>query len=60
MKQKGFIYAVYIEGQFIEHFATPQDAKNFLEDNKVMGDQKTVIRPIVYFTHKRSGKEASK
>lgn len=58
MKQKGFIYGLYIEGMFIEHFATPEDAKSFTKDSQVSGDQKVVIRPVVYFTHK--GKESSK
>ena len=57
MKTAGFIYALYIEGQFIEHFKTADDAKNFCKSGNVVGDQKVVVRPIVYFRHKEPSKK---
>ncbi len=56
MKASGFIYALYIEGQFIEHFKTSDDAKNFCKESVISGDQKVVVKPVVYFSCKRSEK----
>jgi hypothetical protein len=54
MKQAGFVYALYVEGSFVEHFKTINDAKNFVEIGKISGDLKVFIKPVVYFSCKKT------
>ena len=54
MKTAGFIYALYVEGSFVEHFKTIEDAKNFVAVGKVSGDQKVFIKPVVFFKCSKS------
>lgn len=51
LRCEGWIVALYIENQFIEHFDTAADAKRFAE--KYYKSQKYFIRPVCYLSYKK-------
>ena len=60
MKQKGFIYALYINNTFIEHFDSVDSAKQCAKEATLNGDNPVFVRPIVYFSSKPVSKAPEK
>ena len=46
----GFVYVLYVEEEFIAYFKTHEDAKRFIANDSIVGNQKKVIKPIPIFT----------